>query len=123
MSLPDLRIAGLALVGLMTFACGPEIGDECSSDAECGTGRICDLNSRDGYCTLGGCEPNSCPENSVCVTFRNTESYCMAICGSGEDCRDGYVCDAVNGDHAFCRVRAACMPEDDPEAFPECSGE
>ncbi len=116
-----LRHSLLAAFGLLALACGPEIGDECSSDAECGSGRICDLSSTDGYCTLGGCTANSCPENSVCVTFRNSESYCMAICDTDEDCRSGYVCDGVNGAHAFCRVRAACMPDDDPAVFPECS--
>lgn len=123
-----LRSLLLTAVGLLALACGPEIGDECSSSAECGAGRTCDLNSAGGYCTIGGCTANSCPENSVCVTFRNTESWCMAWCETGEDCREEYVCDTANGPmgpdgpHGFCRAPAACMPTDDPQVFPECAG-
>lgn len=124
MPFPALRAAALALIGLAAVGCGTEIGDECDSDAACGTGRFCDLNSEQGYCTIGGCTANSCPENSICVVFDNEESFCMAACSSGDDCRDGYVCDTDNAAHGFCRVQAECTPEsatpEQQERFAEC---
>lgn len=119
-----LRSAALAFVGLAALGCGTEIGDECDSDAACGAGRFCDTSSRDGYCTIGGCTANSCPENAICVVFDNEESFCMGVCDSGEDCRTGYVCDTENAAHGFCRQRAECTPEDATEdeqaRFAEC---
>lgn len=79
-----------------------DIGDECSTDTQCGTGRFCDRTSKGGYCTVADCEADSCPENSVCVEFANAERYCMALCDDGE-CREDYVCDEENGPAPFCR--------------------
>jgi len=99
-----LKRAFLILSMLMSVGCSSEIGDSCSSNADCGRGRICDLASRAGYCTITPCGPNSCPANSVCVTFENTESYCMGLCESDEDCRGGYVCDEELGPAPVCAV-------------------
>jgi hypothetical protein len=94
-----LLFSSVTLVG-----CGAEIGDDCSSSAECGQGRFCDRASRGGYCTVTPCIRNSCPENSVCVEFENEETYCMRVCGSTGDCdRSGYVCDKESGPTGFCR--------------------
>lgn len=94
------------LLFLLTLtACGTEIGDECSSDVECGNRRICDQASKGGYCTISPCTPNSCPANSVCVEFENEQTYCMAVCESGDDCRDGYSCDESTGPAPFCRQK------------------
>lgn len=74
--------AALPVAAALLVGCGPEIGDECTSDAQCGQGRICDLQSKDGYCTIVNCSENSCPDNSVCVEFANEETFCMALCDS-----------------------------------------
>ena len=82
---------GLALVG-----CAPEIGDGCHNQLDCsaqGT-RLCDRTQPGGYCTIGGCEKGSCPEEAVCVKFlgdveRLAVTYCMAKCDGDGDCRDG----------------------------------
>ena len=94
-------VALLFFVGLAFVGCAPEIGDSCSSSLDCsaqGT-RLCDHTEPGGYCTIGGCEKGSCPEEAVCVKFRaNVErlavSYCMFKCNSTSDCRDddGYKC-------------------------------
>ena len=90
---PHLMLYGLALSALLlSTGCGKEIGDDCSSNAECGVGRVCDLDSEDGYCTVTPCTPGSCPEEAVCVEFENLETYCMRGCGSDDDCRGGYSC-------------------------------
>ena len=53
---------------------------------------ICDLSLPGGYCTAGNCEFLGCPEAGVCITFPNTEEWCMTECSSDDDCRDGYEC-------------------------------
>ncbi len=92
----------LALCLFFLCGCATEIGDECTSSAECGSGRICDRASKGGYCTITPCSPDSCPENSVCVEFENDESYCMGICDGSDDCRGGYTCDKTSAAHPFC---------------------
>ncbi len=93
-----LALASGGLVG-----CSTEVGDSCSSNAECGQGRICDRASRGGYCTVTPCGPDTCPENSICIEFENEETYCMGLCESGDDCRDGYACDKESAARPFCR--------------------
>ena len=98
----NIKIALVLLFGVTLAACGAEIGDECSSNADCGQGRICDLSSRGGYCTVTPCADESCPEGSACVEFENEESYCMAICSGNDDCRGGYSCDGSLGSTKVC---------------------
>lgn len=101
------RPFGLAVVALCLLAfqasCGTDVGDDCTTDAECGEGRICDRSSRGGYCTVSPCGPSSCPENSICVRFENDQTYCMALCESSEDCRPGYECTERSAPVPYCR--------------------
>jgi len=64
-----LSICALLSAGLA--ACGSEIGDSCLTHSDCSPSgdRICDLSQRDGYCTVLGCDYDTCPEESVCVRF------------------------------------------------------
>lgn len=112
----SLSFQQLALVGLTLLAgagCRPEIGDECISSADCSAqgDRLCDTSQPSGYCTIFGCEPDDCPDGSVCIGFgleldpacenvsstdprwpRFERTFCMAACEETTDCRDGYVC-------------------------------
>ena len=90
-------------LGLLHLSCKGDIGDECITSAQCQAGQICDLISAGGYCTVTPCEPDTCPQDSVCVTFENDDRYCMATCGSNSDCRDGYRCDLELASEPFCR--------------------
>jgi hypothetical protein len=101
-----------ALLGASLAGCQPKIGDACELATDCSaTGaRLCDRSMPGGYCTLFNCEPGSCPEDEgVCVAFdpeldpacgplddaqpaRFLRTFCMAPCGSGDDCREGYAC-------------------------------
>jgi hypothetical protein len=59
-------------VALVVFAgCGKEIGDACvlSSDCDPNGLRYCDSSQREGYCTIQGCDYNTCPEDSACIRF------------------------------------------------------
>jgi len=91
----------LASFALLVVGCGPAIGDDCSSSLDCSqqNNRVCDRQQPGGYCTVIGCENNSCPDDAVCVTFRPeperlASTWCMAACEDTDDCRgdDGYRC-------------------------------
>lgn len=67
---------------------------------------MCDTSQPGGYCTVFNCEPGTCPDDSVCVSFHNSASgsfcseiadrfqrpFCMAPCSGDGDCRGGYSC-------------------------------
>ncbi len=85
----------------LSVGCGPAIGDECSNSVDCSAqnNRVCDREQPGGYCTLLGCENDSCPDDAVCVTFRPDPErlsmrWCMATCEDNTDCRkdEGYRC-------------------------------
>jgi hypothetical protein len=63
-------ILGCLLGGL---GCGKEIGDDCllSSDCSPDGDRVCviDMSTNSGYCTIQGCDFDTCPDESVCVRF------------------------------------------------------
>lgn len=94
-----IRFVALALL-VVASACQPAIGDDCNSSVDCAPngGRICDLASPGGYCTIQGCDPNGCPESALCVEWlyeqnRTSTTYCMEKCSNSSDCdRNGYRC-------------------------------
>jgi len=55
----------------MLAACGSEIGDSCLLNSDCDPNqtRTCDLTQPEGYCTVIGCDHDTCPDESVCVSF------------------------------------------------------
>jgi hypothetical protein len=100
-----------ALLALAS-GCAPKIGDKCTVSTDCSVNgdRLCDSTEPGGYCTVFNCEPNACPDDSLCVAFveptcsspaqsdRFTRTFCMATCGSDGDCRSGYQCIDVTHD-------------------------
>ena len=62
----------VVVVALLAVGCGKEIGDSCivSSDCSPNGDRICvDPDTFGGYCTIQGCDFDTCPEESACVRF------------------------------------------------------
>jgi hypothetical protein len=109
-----IRILALALLVSFT-ACKPEIGDDCELSTDCAASgdRLCDTTQPAGYCTIFNCEPDTCPEESICVAFQSTpssidscsdpqgtsrfiRSFCMRRCDENGDCRSGYRCYDMN---------------------------
>ncbi len=94
-SSPRLLIA-IALLHalLMSAGCAPLVGDTCATDVECDTqnGESCDLSVPNGYCTLLGCNPGDCGEESVCILFEDETSACMLYCDDASGCREEHVC-------------------------------
>ncbi len=97
---------------LAALACTPKVGDACTTAADCSSvgELLCDTSYPGGYCT-NSCEPGTCPEDAVCVSFRFARSieatcndpqqpspyertFCMATCEDDGDCRDDddYAC-------------------------------
>lgn len=90
-----------ALLALLT-ACGPTIGDPCTTSQECG-GQVC-LNRGEstpgGYCSRQCTQADltTCPGGSICVRdglVRGTAA-CYRQCRTQADCRPGYVCRLYN---------------------------
>ena len=96
---------GLLLAGASALGCKPHIGDSCKLSTDCSvTGdRLCDTSQPDGYCTIFNCDPDTCPDDSICVEFHPGEKrlrrrFCLASCEKNSDCRQGYVCAGMSTD-------------------------
>jgi hypothetical protein len=104
-----------ALAALPFWGCAPVIGDSCGDSVDCSVNgdRVCDNAQPAGYCSISGCEADTCPDDAVCVRFRPAPSrlaqtWCMKVCEQSSDCReeDGYSC-----------VRAGDIPAFEIEGF------
>lgn len=116
----------LLVLAVLSAACGMKIGDSCSIASDCSSNnsRVCDTFSRGGYCTIQGCDFNTCPNEAVCVRFFPTivgRSPCtdQSQCSSDESCTSAGLC--IPADSAcnsqsdcasdeFCTVAGACAP-------------
>ncbi len=74
------------------------VGAPCTTDLECGNGRLCLTGSQvpNGYCTRRCSAADPCPGSALCELGSNGQEMCFAACGASESCRtaDGYQCDA-----------------------------
>jgi hypothetical protein len=107
--MPPLRAtAALALLLASSAACGDEIGDECSLSTDCSTqgDRICDISSPGGYCTIIGCDFDTCPEESVCVRFFSVAESNRECDPSREDLGEESRCTADE----LCTLTGVCVP-------------
>ena len=91
---------------ILLFGCGTaeEVGGECRHHGECESGtclaarmHLRSTGWTDGYCTAD-CAADACPSGSLCREVDDGR-LCLARCGDGAGCREGYVCEA-----------GACLP-------------
>ena len=99
---PLMRSVVLALVAMFAATgCGKEIGDSCvvSSDCSPNADRTCDTSSKEGYCTIQGCDYNTCPEEAACIRFFSG-GFENRICTSKDECSLD----------ELCSLRGQCLP-------------
>ncbi|MGB0678667.1 MAG: hypothetical protein ACPGUV_03290 [Polyangiales bacterium] len=94
-------MGALALL-LSLGGCAKQIGDSCQSAFDCSSQgeRDCDISQPGGYCTIQGCDPDTCPDGARCVRWRGflartAQRWCMQSCGKDSDCRGDYTCRAA----------------------------
>jgi hypothetical protein len=126
-------LLGLLALVIISAACGQKIGDSCSIASDCSSNnsRVCDAFSRGGYCTIQGCDFNTCPQEAVCIRFFPTvvgRSSCtdQTQCFASEACTNAGLC--VPADSAcenqgecatdeFCTIAGACAPRSIEQRF------
>jgi hypothetical protein len=131
-----MRILALCAVCLLVVGCGTQIGDSCESSIDCSPegDRICDLSesSPGGYCTVRGCDHDSCPDDSLCVRFfsssfadracvRDTEDISSNDCLPDEECTLRNTCAPRLSEVRFCMQR--CSNGGDCRGGYECRDE
>jgi hypothetical protein len=114
----------IAVVSFLIGGCTRNVGDSCKTNVECqadGT-RFCDTSAPEGYCTVDGCDVNTCPDEAVCIRFLTPllDSPCTVTPGmpvplGRADCPnadDRCVCDhATNGACGNMSPNGHCAPE------------
>jgi hypothetical protein len=126
-----LAITTFAALAAAAAGCGHEIGDSCTISSECSPNgdRICDISQPGGYCTVIGCDADSCPEESVCVRFfpvgnasiscdPQTEDFDTDACTADELCTLAGYCAPRNAEVRFCMKQ--CGGGDDCRGEYEC---
>lgn len=108
-----LVISAVALLPLLA-ACGNKIGDSCSISSECSSqgDRLCDTTSPDGYCTIVGCDYDTCPSDSVCIRF-------FGVANTGRPC-DPQTEDIETDDCSpdeLCSLSETCVPRTSETRF------
>jgi len=76
------------VIALLAAGCGKEIGDPCTVSSDCSTAgdRQCiDANEKGGYCTIQGCDYNTCPGEAACIRFY-AGAFDNLTCTVNSDC-------------------------------------
>lgn len=123
-----LFVAAAAL-SVLAAGCGKEIGDSCIIDSDCDPNglRDCDTSQDEGYCTIQGCDYNTCPEDSACIRFF-TGGFSNRPCANQGECSldelcsleglcvprssEARYCMATCGDDSDCRDGYECRDLD-----------
>jgi hypothetical protein len=101
---PLMRYFVLIALASLAAGCGYQIGQSCVVDTDCSAdgSRVCDISEPSGYCTILGCDYNTCPDNSECVRF-----YTGAF--ANEPCQYGVSNGACSYDEE-CSLAGQCVP-------------
>jgi hypothetical protein len=119
------------LVAMLAAGCGQQIGDACivSSDCDPNGMRICDLAEKDGYCTVQGCDYDTCPQEAACIRFftgqfdnktcdPTTEDKTTNDCSLDELCDLEGHCVARSSEARYCMLK--CSSNSDCRDGYEC---
>jgi hypothetical protein len=120
------RLIFLSIFAVFAAACGHEIGDSCilSSDCDPNGQRICDGSQPDGYCTVIGCDYNTCPDEAVCVRFFVGDFTNKPCDAATEDLPNSDATDDCNPEE-LCTVANQCVPRSAEQRYcmKKCSGD
>jgi len=118
----------------LAVGCGDQIGDSCSISTDCTNAgdRYCDPSSPGGYCTIAGCDYDTCPNEAVCVRFFSTatsdrpcdsatEDISTDDCTIDEICTLAGHCVSRNAETRFCML--TCGSSGDCRTEYECRDE
>lgn len=96
---------------LLCFGCARTIGDGCSLNVDCSPqgDRFCDIASPGGYCTVEGCDYQTCPDGANCVRFFNLQR--TRPCRDAQGCRPGESCVCDRKDPKGACQSAYCASE------------
>jgi hypothetical protein len=110
----------LVLACLLAAGCGKQIGDACivSSDCDPNGQRQCDTSQKEGYCTIQGCDFDTCPEEAACIRFftgqfdnktcdPTTEDISTDNCSLDELCDLEGHCVARSSEVRFCMLKCS----------------
>lgn len=116
----------LMFVALVIAAgCGKEIGDACIIGQDCDPNgqRQCDSSQREGYCTIEGCDFNTCPDEAACIRFF-TGGFDNRLCEVQADCTLDELCSirgqCVSRSSEIRRCMRTCDSNDDCRDGYEC---
>jgi len=103
------------VLALVAVGCGKEIGDECIVSTDCSPNgdRQCDVSSTGGYCTIQGCDFDTCPEEAACIRFF-TGNFSNVGCDPVTE--DQGVDNACSLDE-LCSLVGKCVPENSEVRF------
>jgi hypothetical protein len=101
-----MRLLLLAGFALAVSACGPTVGDACTTGSDC-AGQVCINQSYapGGYCSLlCTLDGTDCPTGTICVrnALGQGTSACFRLCNVPGDCRTGYTCRSTQDSPLIC---------------------
>ena len=104
----------VVLAFVVAAGCGQQIGDACivSSDCALDGSRTCDISMREGYCTILGCDYNTCPGEAACVRFFSG-GFTNRPC---DPTTEGISTDACSLDE-LCSLEGECVPRSAEQRF------
>lgn len=101
-------------------------GEACDEASDC-TGGSCigeDQGFVDGYCTTAGCDTREdCARgpgdelDNRCLRGQG-QNFCVRLCSSSEECRDGYSCQDLGNGQGACFPGEDLVINDDIDAYP-----
>ena len=105
--------ASLVVLALVAFGCGKQIGDSCIVSSDCSNdgSRIClDSDEKGGYCTIMGCDYDTCPGESACIrfftgSFENEMCLDQSMCTLDELCTLPGFCAPRSAEIRYCMLK------------------
>jgi hypothetical protein len=120
----------LLLIACLLAGCGNQIGDACIVATDCSSDgtRECDTSQFQGYCTILGCDYDTCPGEAECVRFFSGEfsnkpctqnmTTAPSMCSEDELCAlDGF-CVPRASEQRYCMLK--CSSDGDCRDHYEC---